>query len=81
MYENKKVYIPKLDEHVHVSRIIASWQNRHGKISRGFMEWLKELGVDDYDIQYIFNFARNGKFELQYSAEKFLDVYTEYRID
>lgn len=79
MYENKKVYIPKLGEEVHVSRIIASWRNRDGVISRGFKDWLKELGVDDYDIQYIFYFARNGKLELQDSAEKFLDVYTEYR--
>lgn len=79
MYENKKILIPKLGEEVHVSRIIASWRNRNGVIFRGFRDWLKELGLDDYDITYIWNFATNGKLELQDLADKFLTEHAKYR--
>lgn len=79
MYENKKIYIPKLDEEVHVSRIIASWQNRNGVMSKGFRDWLKGLGLNDHDIAYIWHFATNGKLELQDLADKFLTEHTKYR--
>lgn len=75
MYENKKIYIPKLDEEVHISRIIASWQNRNGIISSGFRAWLKELGLNDYDITYVWQYATNGKLELQDLAEGFMNVH------
>jgi hypothetical protein len=78
MYENKKVYIPKLDEEVHISRIIASWRNRNGNMF-GFKSWLKELGLDDYDITRVWYLATNGKLELQNLADEFCKVHPKYR--
>lgn len=80
MFENKLIEIPELGE-VHISRIIASWRKKGGKITdvkwtiSPFAEWCRDLGISDDDIGYIINFANCGKLELEDNARKFLKMY------
>lgn len=81
MFENKKVYVPKINEEVHVSRIIASWVwhaiQVFGAVDTtdgpeyAFNVWLEELGISEEDKDYILNFFRNGKLELEILVRKF----------
>ena len=82
MFENRQIKIPKLgNEAVHISRIIASWRKKGGKISdvrwakSPFADWCRNLGINDDDIRCIINFATNGKLELEDDARKFLKMY------
>lgn len=82
MFENKLIEIPKLGgEVVHISRIIASWRKKGGKITdvrwatSPFAQWCQDLGISDDDIQYAINFATNGKLELEEQARIFLKMY------
>lgn len=61
---------------INKSRYVASWIKADAA-SRQFKEWLKTLVIDgtqltDDEIRQIYNFATNGKFELQASAIKFI---------
>lgn len=71
MFENQKV------RGIHKSRYVASWINSGGmRCDHHFIEWLKGLKIDDKhltanEIQEIYNYARNGKLELEVSARNF----------
>lgn len=82
MFENKKVFVPYLGEEIHVSRLIASWLNAGGDTYEctlddegapeyAFRVWLQALGIEEEDIRYIYDFATNGKLELEILAKKF----------
>lgn len=73
MFENKLI------REVHASRYIASWAKSGGHFGyRGpgnrfdFKDWLKSIGLDKDEVQYIYNLADNGKLELETSAHKFI---------
>ena len=71
MFENKE-YMG-----IYYSRFIASWMKMGGKINYKFKRWLRSLIINneqipDEIIQEIYNFADNGKLELQEDAAKFL---------
>ena len=81
MFENEKVYVSSVDEHVHISRIIASWYNfiKHRKDkdylryeSSYFKGWLNDIGLSDGDANKVYIMATNGKKELELSAEVYL---------
>ncbi len=64
---------------IHISRYIASWNHEGGKINTSFRYWLKQLVIDgehltDDEIRRIYNFAKNGKLELQSNASVFLSM-------
>ena len=71
MFENKE-YMG-----IHYSRFIASWMKMGGKINYKFKEWLRSLIINNENIpeeiiREIYDFADNGKLELQENAAKFL---------
>ena len=71
MFENKLI------EGIYVSRFVASWYNEGGGTYRGFKAWLGSLVINDRkltqeEIDYIANFAFNGKLELEESVRRFL---------
>ena len=75
-FENKKYKVTVNGEEfeVHVSRIIASWNNVadvHAGNYR-FEEWLETLGLSEQDIRDIEQFAINGKLELEKDVTRFL---------
>jgi hypothetical protein len=80
-FENKLIFVPYVQEHVHVSRIIASWFNglwsEKTEIkripNRFFRDWLWMLGISKSDILYIENYVRNGKCELENHIENLLE--------
>lgn len=81
MYENKLI------KGIYISRYIASWIKSGGQIgyaarrlgqTNSFMNWLRTLVIDgehltEEEIWRIYNFAMNGKLELEDSAEKFIN--------
>lgn len=72
MFENKKIHVDGMED-VYVTRIIASWRNKGGDTrSDEFEEWLRDIGVSDDDIGYVFHIANNGKLELEYAARLFM---------
>ena len=83
MFENKKF------NHVHYSRIIASWVRAGGKIDRRganvmFRDWLEHIVIYDEKIpedirEEIVYFATNGKCELEDDAEKFIANYSKIK--
>lgn len=77
MFENK-VY-----ETIYYSRFVASWiKAGGGKLDYRFKEWLKSLIINgkhipDEIITEIYNYAENGKLELQEHAKMFLNKKAE----
>lgn len=76
MFENRII------EGIHISRFVASWVNKGGKLNFEFKEWLKTLTINerkltDEEIQDIYNFGTNGKLELEILATKFLKIKKE----
>lgn len=71
MFENKII-----KDYAHASRFVASWTNKGGKLDREnrqlFKKWLRSLGLEEEDVTYIYNFATNGKLELEGCAMMFL---------
>lgn len=81
-FDNKKYKVIVNGEtfEVHVSRIIASWNNSAINAhetpaghSYRFTDWLETLGLSEQDVRDIEQFAFNGKLELESSAAKFLE--------
>lgn len=80
-FENKLIFVPYVQEYVHVSRIIASWFNglwaERTEIkripNRFFSDWLGMLGISEDDIDYIETFVTNGKCELEGHIENLLE--------
>lgn len=72
MFENKRI------RGIHASRYIASWVKGGGNLGYefegrfDFYDWLKSLGLDKDEAQYIYNLADNGKLELETSARQFV---------
>lgn len=77
MFENTKV------NGIHMSRYIASWANVGGEFigtweDSSFSRWLRTVGVDDeQDIRDMWELATCGKFELERSAERYLQANKE----
>ena len=72
MFENQLI------EGIYISRFVASWVNKGGKLDFTFKEWLGTLVINERkltndEIKDIYNFATNGKLELEISALKFLN--------
>ena len=72
-YENRKI------KGIHKSRYVASWTNAGGTMEYvdEFREWLSTLEIDGEhltpdEIDEIDWYGRNGKMELEHSAEDFL---------
>lgn len=57
---------------VHISRYIASWTRCGYPINSLFKAWLKSLDINEQQVKKIWNFATNGKLELQTSAKYFM---------
>lgn len=72
MFENKKVFIPKIGEEVHYSRIIASWYNEASRDRYQFIDWLTYLGIAKNDIDEIAEMYDCGKLELESSVKNFI---------
>lgn len=77
MFENKT------ECGIHPTRFIMSWVREGGTFSRrgigydDFRDWLKNLMINgkplsDNDVDHIMFLARNGKMELEASAENYL---------
>lgn len=72
MFENKLI------KDIHVSRYIASWHVAGGHLGTSekgrfdFAKWLESLGLTDEEVAYIYNYATNGKLELENSVRVFL---------
>ena len=77
MLENTKV------NGIHMSRYVSSWMNVGGEFigtweDSSFSRWLKTVDVDDeQDIHDMWELATCGKFELERSAEKYLQANKE----
>lgn len=70
MLENRKVK-NNLCEDVHMSRLIASWQNAVGDYYDGDFEgWLESLGIDKQTIRDIVEMWQCGKLELEKHAHE-----------
>lgn len=76
MFENKEF------EGIYYSRFIASWIKVGGELRTRnaylFKDWLRTLIINDKKIpediiMEIYNFATNGKLELQTLASRFLE--------
>lgn len=78
-FENKVVKQPRPDPTYKYSRYIASWANICRKLAltiyynEYFREWLESMNVPEDDIINIQELARCGKFELECSAERYID--------
>lgn len=67
---------------IYISRYVASWTNSGGTFTRvrqkcSLKDWLRTLSIDgekltEDEIQRIWNYATNGKMELEHSAKDFL---------
>ena len=75
MFENDLV------KGIHKSRYIASWCNVGGSLKRGdawrFQDWLRSLVIDgehltEDEVMSIYNYATNGKLELESNARLFI---------
>lgn len=71
MFENKLI------KGIYVSRYIASWLHEKVRMSIAFKQWLRTLVIDgehltEDEVDYIYNFATNGKLELQENASFFI---------
>lgn len=72
---------------IYVTRFIASWIRKGGTLRFGedyenFETWLRSLKIDgkhlsDQDVYHITHLARNGKMELENSAQKYLRELTK----
>lgn len=71
----------ELINNIHKSRYIASWTKSGGTLDRKgrwlFKEWLRSLVINgrnltEEEIRQIYNYADNGKMELETWAERFL---------
>lgn len=76
MFENKNY------EGIYYSRFVASYTNKGGKTDWKFKEWLKELVINGNQIpeeviKEIYDYATNGKLELEMNAEAFLKVHSK----
>ena len=75
-FENCKIKCVYNNEvfYVHASRYIASFASVGGNVFNRtlFGDWLRTLNVDEEGIDFITNFASNGKMELEMSARNFL---------
>ena len=76
MFENKEFY------GIYASRYIASWIREGGELSNFkqkslFVKWLKRLGLDQEEVDYIYNFDTNGKMELESDARRFIEEHNE----
>lgn len=74
MFENKTYH------GIYYSRFVASWAKTVGKINYRFREWLENLKIDgehipEEIIMEIYNFADNGKLELETNAKLFNMTY------
>ena len=72
MFENRII------EGIHISRFVASWVKEGGKLNFTFKEWLGTLTINERkltndEIREIYDFATNGKLELEILASKFLN--------
>ncbi len=64
---------------IHKSRYVASWMKAGGNFFHGgelFKKWLRQLVIDgenltEEEIKEIYQFATNGKLELQMNAMSF----------
>lgn len=66
-------------EGIYYSRFVASWCKSGGKLNWEFKEWLKQLVINkkkipDDTIREIYNYATNGKLELEMDAELYLNA-------
>ena len=72
MFENK-IY-----ENIYYSRFAASWVRAGGgKFNWRFKDWLKQLVINgkyipEEIVNEIYNYAENGKLELETNAENFI---------
>lgn len=64
---------------IYISRYIASWTRMGYPIAKNglFIVWLRQLAIDgehltEDEVWRIYNFAANGKLELQENAKKFM---------
>lgn len=76
MFENKAI------RGIYTSRYIASWVREGGELidlkkKSLFVKWLKRLGLDQEEVDYIYNFATNGKMELESDARRFIEEHNE----
>lgn len=76
MFENKSI------RGIYASRYIASWVREGGELSNYkkkslFVKWLRRLGLDQEEVDYIYNFATNGKMELESDARRFIEEHSE----
>lgn len=69
----------KIINGIHVSRYVASWSNVSGGKYRFFFfeDWLRQLVINgrsltEDEIRYIYNYATNGKLELEANARTFI---------
>ena len=69
-WENKLI-----NDYIFVSRFIASWYKGGGTYNKPlFKKWLESLGgLKPEDMEIILFQYDNGKMELEYSVEKFIE--------
>lgn len=69
-FENKEIFVKRINEKVHVSRIIASYLKssmRNIFCKQDFTSWLRNtLELDEDTVNYIYEFATCGKMELEH---------------
>lgn len=68
----------KIYEGIHYSRFVASFWRKGGKI-RDFKRWLSSLKINgkhipEKDIKAIYNYATNGKLELESHAKLWIEA-------
>lgn len=68
----------KIIDGIHASRYVASYTHKVGKINFLFKDWLRQLVINgrnltEEEIRYIYNYATNGKLELEDNAVVWLD--------
>lgn len=67
----------KIYENIHYSRFVASWlRESHGEPLWKMKSWLKTLNINgkpipEEIIREIYNYATNGKMELEASVRRF----------
>ena len=64
---------------IHASRYIASWRNRYQGAHSNYLmkQWLRDLKINgehltEEEVTFIWNFATNGKMELEDDARRWL---------